>query len=194
MNVDDVYNSDFYAINIANRHQYDRLGDAIHAVIPFAAVVEFGCGIGLTLARLQQLGHSVTGFDGSTHAMHSAPAEVRRFMSVMDLTKDTPPPGTMAETTICVEVAEHLPADAADHLVETVAYASMDSIIWSAAPPGQGGVDHINEQPPEYWLDRFAARGWTPDAVATAALRLLMLEWKAQHFGARDSFHVLRQK
>ncbi len=191
-NVNELYNKDFYAINIANRAQYDRLGDVIYAVSPRRSFVEIGCGAGLTLARLKDYGRQVRGFDGSTAALESAPESVRPFMSILDLTKEAPDPD-LAETAICVEVAEHLPAEAADHLVAVVASVATEDIIWSAAPPGQGGVDHINEQPPAYWLDKFAMRGWRPDAVSTAALRLLMTTWRAQHFGASPSFHVLRQ-
>jgi hypothetical protein len=34
-------------------------------------------------------------------------------------------------------------------------------VIFTAATPGQeGGADHINEQPHEYWIAKFAHRGY----------------------------------
>jgi hypothetical protein len=33
-------------------------------------------------------------------------------------------------------------------------------ILFSAAPVGQGGHDHVNEQPYEYWRDKFADHGY----------------------------------
>ena len=33
-------------------------------------------------------------------------------------------------------------------------------VLFSAAVPGQGGVEHLNEQWQEYWIDKFAQRGY----------------------------------
>ena len=60
---------------------------------------------------------------------------------------------------LCLEVAEHLPANKAEHLVKTCASHS-NTIFWSAATPGQGGYHHVNEQPHEYWIEKFAAHGY----------------------------------
>ena len=35
-----------------------------------------------------------------------------------------------------------------------------DTVLFSAAHPGQGGDDHINEQPQSYWVSKFASRGY----------------------------------
>ena len=33
----------------------------------------------------------------------------------------------------------------------------------TAAPPGQGGTGHVNEQPQSYWIDRFRTEGMEYD-------------------------------
>ena len=33
-------------------------------------------------------------------------------------------------------------------------------ILFTAASPGQGGTDHVNEQPPSYWMAKFRERGF----------------------------------
>src|SRR5438132_5858249 len=58
---------------------------------------------------------------------------------------------------ICLEVAEHLPVNAADAIVESLTRLAP-IVLFSAAIPHQGGVNHINEQWLEYWRDRFAAK------------------------------------
>jgi len=58
-----------------------------------------------------------------------------------------------------LEVAEHLPADKADLFVDNLV-GHGDIILFSAAVPHQGGEHHVNEQPPEYWRNRFASRGY----------------------------------
>ena len=55
-----------------------------------------------------------------------------------------------------LEVAEHLPASAASAFIESLVRHG-DVVLFSAAAVGQGGHDHINEQPYEYWRDKFLA-------------------------------------
>lgn len=45
------------------------------------------------------------------------------------------------------------------HLVAVLTRAAK-VVLFSAAPPGQGGVGHVNEQWPEYWRDLFQAHGF----------------------------------
>jgi hypothetical protein len=45
----------------------------------------------------------------------------------------------------------------------------------SAALPGTGGKDHVNEQPSEYWMAKFAARGFAHDRALVARVRE---EWR----------------
>jgi SAM-dependent methyltransferase len=68
--------------------------------------------------------------------------------------------GEQFDMTICLEMAEHLPAIMADDLVKFLCDSSKEYILFSAAIPGQGGMGHINEQWPNYWLDKFNALGW----------------------------------
>jgi hypothetical protein len=58
-----------------------------------------------------------------------------------------------------LEVAEHLFAEHADIFVDNLTRHG-DIILFSAAVPHQGGEHHVNEQPPEYWRQKFAARGY----------------------------------
>lgn len=60
---------------------------------------------------------------------------------------------------ICLEVAEHLSRKHANNLVTTLAGLS-DIVLFSAAVPGQGGVDHINLEWPETWALRFHKNGF----------------------------------
>lgn len=60
---------------------------------------------------------------------------------------------------LCLEVAEHLPAAKADALVQNLCRLS-DVVLFSAAIPHQGGTDHVNEQWPGYWSEKFAEEGY----------------------------------
>lgn len=59
---------------------------------------------------------------------------------------------------VCLEVGEHLPKDAAEELVAGLVQAPW--VLFSAAHPGQGGVDHVNEQWPTWWASLFEEHGY----------------------------------
>jgi hypothetical protein len=60
---------------------------------------------------------------------------------------------------ISLEVAEHLPASAAETFVESLARLGP-LVLFSAAVPFQGGLHHVNERWPEYWAELFDRRGY----------------------------------
>ena len=59
----------------------------------------------------------------------------------------------------CLEVAEHVPKDKSGALIDNLTRHGS-CVMFSAAVPGQGGEQHINEQPHEFWRDLFAMRGY----------------------------------
>ena len=61
----------------------------------------------------------------------------------------------------CLEVAEHIPPTKAEILCSTIArHMELGALlIFSAACPGQGGDDHLNNQPATYWRTLFHERG-----------------------------------
>jgi glycosyltransferase involved in cell wall biosynthesis/SAM-dependent methyltransferase len=60
---------------------------------------------------------------------------------------------------VCLEVAEHLAAEAAEVVVGNC-IRHADVVLFSAAIPGQQGRTHLNEQLPEYWASLFSAQGY----------------------------------
>ncbi len=119
------------------------------------SVVDIGCGAGIYLLEFKKRGiEDLLGIDGSPHAKEEFLldkssldvfdlAEVYQFKKRYDLC-------------LCLEVAEHLREEDADALVGNI-ITSSDNIVFTAAVPGQGprSIGHINEQPPEYWIEKF---------------------------------------
>jgi len=61
----------------------------------------------------------------------------------------------------CLEVGEHLPTRFSSTLVDNLVRHG-DRILFSAATPGQGGENHINEQTHEFWRQLFDRHGYKP--------------------------------
>lgn len=127
-------------------------------------VVDVGCGEGWWGAAFQSLGVSVIGLDGSP------PREPPIKIIPMDLSIPiNPPPEGRADLAVCLEVAEHLPESRAESLVADLC-ALAPVVLFSAAQPHQGGVGHVNCQPPGYWVSLFGDHGYD----CSGALRWLV--------------------
>jgi hypothetical protein len=142
----------------------------IQTVFPTAentSHLDLGAGNGLLVGAMCRFGVRSWGLEVSTEAEDQIVPDARhrvifgRPLESWALLGEEP--FRLYDLVSCVEVAEHIPADRADELVEGCCSRSGGWIYFSAAPPGQGGHGHVNEQPREYWEAKFAARGWRVD-------------------------------
>lgn len=164
------------------REAYLRLAECIYDVVdPFSSVLDVGCGLWYVIERLGELHPCGTeGWD-----LYSPVADRK-----VDLRKPVEGHGSW-DLVICTETAEHLEEKYADQIVETLCACAKKEIVWSAAQPGQEGVDHLNLKPSAWWLEKFEALGWKPDATKTRDLRHAMQDNRAQHMHCCDNFFVL---
>jgi SAM-dependent methyltransferase len=117
------------------------------------SVVDVGCGVGSWLEVAMRLGvEEVLGVDGGYVDRRWLRIPAERF-TVRDLPQPLSLPQTF-DLTLSLEVAEHLPHARADSFVFDLC-ALAPVVLFSAALPQQGGVEHINEQWPDYWVERF---------------------------------------
>lgn len=139
--------------------------EAASEVLPYVfelfkpnSILDVGCGIGTWLKVAKELGvEDVIGVDGSytdrkllkINANEFVEKDLRQYFSL----------GRKFDLAICLEVAEHLPEESAEYLITSLCEHS-DTIIFSAAIPGQGGQNHINEQWPSYWMNLFQKKGF----------------------------------
>jgi hypothetical protein len=116
-----------------------------------STVVDVGCGEGLWGRAFEDTGCTVLGLDG-----HDAP--IIPAQSV-DLTDTLPTFENRFDLAVCLEVAEHLPPERAETFIAELC-GLADTVLFSAAVPGQGGTGHLNECWPQYWADLFAGQGF----------------------------------
>jgi Methyltransferase domain len=150
----------------STRLSYNSLGSAdvvVPIVLEFvqpASVVDFGCKHGEWLSVFRQHGSSrLLGFDQPKRIRHGLVIDESEFR-VADL-RERVTLDDRFDLAVCIEVAEHLPASAASPLIEALTSAAP-VVLFSAAMPDQGGLGHFNEQPRQYWNDRFAGHGFEP--------------------------------
>jgi SAM-dependent methyltransferase len=147
---EDPWRSDAHSVSRALREYFEP-----------NSVIDFGCAIGAHLELFYEENIEIKGVEGNSDAFKYAVVPVEHLVE-HDL-REPYDPERSYDIAFCFEVAEHLPEEYADVLVDTLTKSS-DTIVMTAAPPGQGGTHHVNEQPPEYWCDKFESRGFEYDS------------------------------
>jgi SAM-dependent methyltransferase len=119
-----------------------------------------GCGTGVWLSVAKELEIvDITGVDGDYVDRKSLAIPSQNFLA-----KDLKLPFNLNrkfDLVISSEVAEHLPLEVAEEFIDTLICHS-DFVLFSAAAPGQGGTYHINEQPQQFWVEKFVTKGYLP--------------------------------
>jgi len=124
---------------------------------PVATVLDVGCGAGAWLSVWKSLGAEVCGLDGSYVDPAQRLIGDTEFRAT-DLARGFSL-GRRFDLVQSLEVAEHLPVASAAGFVSSLC-AHGDVVLFSAAPPGQGGENHLNEQPYDYWRELFRQQGF----------------------------------
>ncbi len=163
-----IYPADFYTNRRASTaHAATRILSALPKALPRASVADIGCGTGTWLAAaLADGARSAFGIEGNW-VNPSMLDDPRIVFAPQDLEQRFT--GPRVDLAMSLEVAEHLtPARAKSFVADLVALAP--AILFSAAIPGQGGVNHLNEQWQSYWAVLFATHGYQPFDVIRPAI------------------------
>ncbi|HTQ31390.1 MAG TPA: methyltransferase domain-containing protein [Opitutaceae bacterium] len=153
------YHEEFYEINApVSAASANALLRALREIYPAATLLDVGCGIGTWGQAAKALGFTqYKGVDGDYVSRGQLLVGSDEFLA-HDLCRPFNL-GERFDLAICMEVGEHLPAEAAGILVHSLC-VHAPVVLFSAAIPRQGGVDHVNEQWQSYWAGLFAGEGY----------------------------------
>jgi len=126
--------------------------------IKFESVVDFGCGLGRWLSAAEDLGVSdVRGYD-----IPEVPIEDRLISEDKFHAADLGLPlvsDRKFDLAVSTEVAEHIDPANISTFIENICNFSQQ-VLFTAAPPYQGGAGHCNENWIEYWVWHFREKGY----------------------------------
>lgn len=159
------YDDVFFQELVALKPGYQKLASLIMDFFKPESVSDFGCGNGFVIETLASNGVSVTGIEGSAASLRFVSDIIKDRILLLDLTK--PQKVQECDLAISTEVAEHLPKKVSDIFVSNIARGARNSILFSAAQPGQWGDGHINCQPKGFWINLFEKHGWVYQAAST---------------------------
>lgn len=156
------YDKNFYQMHEPWKVEYFHIAEWIVNNTPGDSFGDIGCGNGYIIeSLLNKFQKKVWGIDGSEEFQNFADKSIVPFIEKVDLMKKHNL--QKADVAICLEVAEHLPFEASDILVENILSTGAGTLIFTAATPGQPGIDHINCQPHEFWIRKFRDLGYNLD-------------------------------
>jgi SAM-dependent methyltransferase len=148
----------FDTLEKASRRSAEIVVPMLLGLVHPQSVIDVGCGRGHWLSVFRDHGVTdVLGLDGEYIDAKTLDIPPSQFRAV-DLSAPFSLPRSF-DLALCLEVAEHLPVPAADGFIDSLVRLSP-VIAFSAAIPNQGGVHHVNEQWPHYWVERFAGYGY----------------------------------
>lgn len=155
-----LYDQRFYDyISKGSRRSAEYIVPYMKKLFELESVLDVGCGAGAWLAVWKENGTQITGLDGDYVNRDALYIDKDEF-SPKDLSKtfSIEKQYSIAQS---LEVAEHLPTSTSESFVKCLC-AHADIVLFSSAPPGQGGDNHVNEQTYEFWRKKFAAQNYVP--------------------------------
>ena len=164
----DLYDDTFAAITLqGSLRSAQVIAPLVLQSVQVNSILDIGCGIGSWMKAFAELGvPHVEGWDGSRFSEEQYVIEASA-VSIVDLAGSLPAHDEV-DLVICLEVAEHLPADRAEAFIAGLCRLGS-TVLFSAAIPGQGGTGHLNEQYLSYWIGLFANHGYQPlDVIGRA--------------------------
>lgn len=140
------------------------------ADLAVASVLDVGCAAGTWLRVWGEQGAATLhGVDGDY--VDRALLEIRPEQFTSSDLNEPFDLGRRFDLVQSLEVAEHVRPENSAIFVDNLARHAERFVLFSAAPPGQGGEHHVNERPLDDWRRLFEAHGFVAlDAVRPAIL------------------------
>jgi SAM-dependent methyltransferase len=118
-------------------------------------VLDVGCGEGYSAEWFMFNGCDVIAIDGLEGNVIVASSKNIKAV-IVDLTKNAF--HKEVDLVWCCEVLEHIDETYLGNIFETLSSGKIVAITHGL--PGQRGYHHVNNQPPQYWLDLFKKNGF----------------------------------
>lgn len=164
-----VYDKDYYA-HYAGNIPYDRqqtgwlrffdsvaqlLVDQLHP----RSVMDLGCAKGFLVEALRDRGVEAFGVDVSEYAISEVRPDIRSYCRVGSITV---PLDRQYDLITCIEVLEHLTGRDVELALDNLC-GHARQVLFSSSPTELYDGTHLNVRPREYWVSKFAERGFYLD-------------------------------
>ena len=166
-NLTETYDQKFFKDNLEDSSPVAKyLSPIIVKKLIIKTVLDYGCATGHWLGEFLKNGTTAFGIEGSKSILNNLVVD-KSFIYELDLRfeinkKEIQLPDEI-DLAFSFEVAEHIEEKYSDVFLDNLTLFKPKFIMLTAAPPGQGGLGHVNEQPKEYWYSKLEKRNYIRD-------------------------------
>jgi SAM-dependent methyltransferase len=174
---DEIYGESYFQmVEDTTTASAEVIADSLVSHFAPSTVVDVGCGTGALMESLRARDVSSYGIEYADAALEYCR---RRGLSVLKLDlgdqSDVDSVTGKYDVAISMEVGQQLSPAAADHYIDLLCRFA-DVVVFSSDTPGGFDRRPLNEQRPDYWREKFAARGFELDESLTMKLRRIWEE------------------
>ncbi|MGD2155988.1 MAG: glycosyltransferase [Anaerolineales bacterium] len=138
---------------------FNTIADRIVEIIQPRTVLDAGCAMGFLVEALRDRGVQAWGFDVSEYAIANVHESIKPYCWVGSVLDPFP---QKYDLIVCIEVLEHLHQSESERALVNLCQHT-DDILFSSTPLDYKESTHFNVQPPEYWTELFARKGFLRD-------------------------------
>jgi len=145
------FKSSYESIDTSEKPMANSISHWIKNVVNPNKVIDVGCGPGTYVYSINDRGLNAVGYDLDKRVKGKPFLENKSIFDIED----------SADMVMCIEVAEHIQPEFSQNIVDKL-YNILEKdaiLLFTAACVGQGGTDHINNRPKEYWEHKFKEKG-----------------------------------
>lgn len=156
------YSNEYYERHFVKYRSWEvEIGKYIYSILNPSSVLDLGCGVGSYLEGFYFAGcRDLMGIELNYElAKQYFVEEIKPDIRCGDVTKDLSI-NRMFDCVISFEVGEHISPEGTIFFVDNLTCYCKKYIIFTAAPPGQRGTNHINLMHRSVWIDMIKNRGF----------------------------------
>lgn len=147
-----------------------------------SSMLDIGCGPGGNVEYARSLGIDAYGVDGD-----SVELSLKPYFQAVDYQSGSSTYRNTFDIGWSVEFAEHVEEEYSENYF--LDYKKCKSVIFTAAPPGWGGIGHVNERENSYWIEKFEGHGFKfSDEMTTVAREVSCLIFRNRLRPQRKQF------
>jgi SAM-dependent methyltransferase len=162
------YGDDFATTPLRNKTWAGNFCELMLKTFDLRSVIDFGCGTGDLLYPFEEKGIEVLGIDASKANRDHCKINEGNFF-LFDI-RNAYKAKKKYDLCLCLEVAEHIEEKYSGVLITSLAQSSS-TIVFTAAPPGQEGLNHVNLKTHDWWIRKFEGVGFNFDRPLTEQLK-----------------------
>lgn len=178
-----IYKGRWFGVRTKFMWRAPIIANAIVELWNPATTLDIGCAIGDVVRALSLRGVSSWGLEGHENVIpylvcHPLQVIISDLRDKVTFPEEIKAGRPYIDLVLCLEVAEHIEPEYCGVFLDNLTALWPRTIILTAAPPGQGGLYHVNCKPSQFWVMNLSELGYVIDPGKMDAFRERISKYK----------------